>query len=317
MLNALLGFEYVHGTYPDPADATPGSTPGGYSLADWQAIMDDPDAVALAHPDLVNVQQTGDTKYITITPRVLPLVAPLHQIGLGVVADLVEPFLRVLIEQTGYDRSIPYGQQTPFRIIPFFNPIQLAVDLIAAIPQGINQAITNLQNGGPPVNIITDGTVASGSSMSAVTSFADPTQQLNSKTSSRHEQAVVEEDNPGVGQDIGDTNDELSQQNANLATPPTQPDPPVVKPDTNDPQDENGSKPGDVDKPGDVNKPGDVDKPGDVNKPGDVDKPGDVNKPGDDNKPGDVNKPGDDNKPGDVNKPGDDNKPSENQKAAA
>jgi hypothetical protein len=31
MVNALLGFWYVHGTYPDPTAASPDSTPGGYT----------------------------------------------------------------------------------------------------------------------------------------------------------------------------------------------------------------------------------------------------------------------------------------------
>jgi hypothetical protein len=58
----------------------------------------------------------------------------------------MEPALRDIIEQTGYDRSIPYGKPTTFRLIPIFNPITLAIDLIADIPEGIQQAM----NGGPP-----------------------------------------------------------------------------------------------------------------------------------------------------------------------
>jgi hypothetical protein len=73
-------------------------------------------------------------------------LVPLHNNGLGFVADLVEPALRVIIEETGYDRSIPYGQPTPFRLIPIFNPITLTTDLIADVPEGIQQAL----NGGPP-----------------------------------------------------------------------------------------------------------------------------------------------------------------------
>jgi hypothetical protein len=76
---------------------------------------------------------------------VLPLVAPLHQIGLTPLANLIEPALRVLVEETGYDRSIPYGQPTPFRLIPVFNPIKLAIDLVLAIPQGITNMINGLQ----------------------------------------------------------------------------------------------------------------------------------------------------------------------------
>lgn len=144
MLNALLGFEYVHGTYPDPTAASPNSTPGGFTQAEWQTIQNDPEAYALAHPDIVNVQTYGDTRYVTVTPKVLPLVSPLHSIGLTPLADLIEPALRVTIEETGYDRSIPYGQPTPFRLIPIFNPITLAADVGAAIPQGVTKALTGL-----------------------------------------------------------------------------------------------------------------------------------------------------------------------------
>ena len=55
----------------------------------------------------------------------MPLLVPLHSIGLGFVADLMEPALRDIVEETGYDRSIPYGQPTPFRLLPIFNPITL------------------------------------------------------------------------------------------------------------------------------------------------------------------------------------------------
>jgi hypothetical protein len=149
MVNALIGgpgFGINHGTYPNPEGTPPTGLVGGYAQAEWQAIMDNPEGYAAANPDVVNVQQYGDTTYITVAPRVLPLLVPLHMIGLGVVADLMEPALRDIIEQTGYDRSIPYGQPTPFRLIPIFNPIELAIDLIADIPEGIQQAL----NGGPP-----------------------------------------------------------------------------------------------------------------------------------------------------------------------
>lgn len=148
MLNAILGFEYVHGTYPYPTAATPDGTPGGYTTEQWQWLMDHPEL----YPELVDVQEYGDTEYITVTPTVLPLVAPLHGIGLKPLADLIEPALRVLIEQTGYNRDIPFGATTGFRLIPVFNPVTLAVDLIKAIPQGINQMLAGLR--GEPTWIV-------------------------------------------------------------------------------------------------------------------------------------------------------------------
>jgi hypothetical protein len=70
--NALLGgpgFGIVHGTYPNPEGIPPTGDIGGYTPEEWQAIMDDPEAVAAANPDQVNVQTYGDTKYVTVTPR--------------------------------------------------------------------------------------------------------------------------------------------------------------------------------------------------------------------------------------------------------
>ena len=53
--------------------------------------------------------------------------------------DVVEPFFRVLVE-LGYDRSIPPGEPTPARLIPRLDPAKVAVDLVDAIGEGINNA---------------------------------------------------------------------------------------------------------------------------------------------------------------------------------
>jgi hypothetical protein len=58
----------------------------------------------------------------------------------------------VVIEQTGYNRDLPDGQTTGFRLIPIFNPVTLAVDLIKAVPQGIDQMQRGLR--GEPTWIV-------------------------------------------------------------------------------------------------------------------------------------------------------------------
>ena len=174
LLNAFIGgpgFGIVHGTYPNPENVPPTGLVGGYTQPEWQAIMDDPQWFADNYPDLVTVQPRGagsDTTYITVTPKVLPLVVPLHSLGLGFVADLIEPALREIIEETGYDRSIPYGQPTPFRLFPVFDPIKLTLDVIAAIPQGIQQAL----NGGPPPLVGPNGPITDSSTVSSFESQA-------------------------------------------------------------------------------------------------------------------------------------------------
>ncbi len=200
LLNALIGgpgFGINHGTYPNPEGVPPAGLVGGYTQTEWQTIMDDPQWFADNYPDVVNVQTYGDTKYITVTPRVLPLVVPLHSLGLGFVADLIEPALRVFIEETGYDRSIPYGQPTPFRMGPVFDPIKLTLDLIAAIPQGIQQAL----NGGPPPLVGPNGPITDSSTVSSSDSqaLAGPTttgvDTLSKKSTPTSTLTVVKQDN--------------------------------------------------------------------------------------------------------------------------
>ena len=57
------------------------------------------------------VQQYGDTTYYLI-PSKLPLLEPLRWSGQVAVADALEPVLAPIVE-SGYDRTTPYGQQTP------------------------------------------------------------------------------------------------------------------------------------------------------------------------------------------------------------
>ncbi|OBG15072.1 hypothetical protein A5765_09525 [Mycolicibacterium celeriflavum] len=140
--NSLLGFYYDHGTYlAVNEDSDPGELPAGYSEEEWELITSHPEL----YPDLVNIQTYGDTTYYTVTPKVLPLVRPLHSLPfLGKpIADLIEPALRVIIEETGYNRDIPFGQPTEIGLIPLFNPITLFVKLIPAVFQGINNFLAN------------------------------------------------------------------------------------------------------------------------------------------------------------------------------
>lgn len=146
MLNALMGgpgFGIIHGTYPNPEGNPPTGLIGGYTQEEWDDMMANPEN----YPDLIDIQEPtdgSDTTYITVTPKILPLVQPLHTIGLKPIADLIEPALRVIIEETGYDRSLPYGTPTTFRLIPIFNPVTLAIDLVPAVQQGVEQFVADL-----------------------------------------------------------------------------------------------------------------------------------------------------------------------------
>lgn len=106
---------------------------------------------------LKNRQTFGDTTFITLpienlpilrTPRALAAKAGVYSF-VEPFLDLIEPTLTVLIE-TGYDRTIPYGQFTTARLFPITNPVKLAVDLVAAAGQGVAEAVQDVRSPTPP-----------------------------------------------------------------------------------------------------------------------------------------------------------------------
>lgn len=145
-LNAIAGFWYTHGTYLSPnANSSAGEIPDlEYTPAELNAALTDPK----------NQTVYGDTTYITIPTKTLPLVRPFLEFGgfthtsfiIQPLVDLVAPVLRVLID-TGYDRSLSPGVPAPFRLIPLINPITLTVDLINAAGEGVNAAISDITGG--------------------------------------------------------------------------------------------------------------------------------------------------------------------------
>lgn len=138
VLNAIAGFWYVHGTYLAPnADSDVGELPDGYTPAELAEQLADED----------NWDEHGDTRYITIPTKTLPIVRPFLEFagftGTGFIikpiVTLLTPVLEVLIE-AGYDRSLSYGVPAPFRLIPRINPFVLARDVVDAIGEGIHDA---------------------------------------------------------------------------------------------------------------------------------------------------------------------------------
>ncbi|MGX9672094.1 PE-PPE domain-containing protein [Mycobacterium sp. HM-7] len=145
-LNAIAGFWYTHGTYLAPnANSDAGEIPDlEYTPAELDAALKDP----------ANQTVYGDTTYITIPTKTLPLVRPFLEFGgfthtsfiIKPLVDLVAPVLRVLID-TGYDRSLSPGVPAPFRLIPLINPITLTQDLINAAGEGVKAAISDITGG--------------------------------------------------------------------------------------------------------------------------------------------------------------------------
>lgn len=142
-LNAVAGFWYTHGSYLAPDGRNPEELPNGLTPAEL--------AVAIADPANQQRAAGSDTTYVLIPTPNLPLLQPLREFGAftntefitNPLIDLIQPALRVLIE-TGYDRTLPYGQPASFRLVPRVNPITLTVDLVTAIGQGISDAARDI-----------------------------------------------------------------------------------------------------------------------------------------------------------------------------
>jgi len=144
LLNTLAGARIHSGST---------TTLNGYTEAELTAAINDP----------ANRQIYGDTIYITIPAKTLPLVDLLRAFGAGTglsdlttpLADLIEPTLRSLVE-LGYDRTA-YGHAQPFGPVPADKQLQLDALTTAAASAGLDAVISALKQGslGPssgPVN---------------------------------------------------------------------------------------------------------------------------------------------------------------------
>ena len=158
-LNALAGFQYVHGYYLVPNGNGPtDQLPWGYTADEIEALIEDP-----------NNPTKGDTTYVTIPAKSLPILQPFIDFGnatgtsaiVNPILELVQPALKVLID-TGYDRTANPGDPMIFRLIPRINPIKLVVDLVAAVGQGIKDAF----DGVPIVPTVTPAPTSSSTTTS-------------------------------------------------------------------------------------------------------------------------------------------------------
>lgn len=147
LANALAGFQYVHGTYLDPRGDDPATaTPYGYTPEQVQAAIENAKANCSAETHCQKVEGS-DTYYVTLPAKTLPIMQPLLDLGAATgtsavvvpLVDLVSPLAQTLIE-TGYTRT-DYSTPTPFQLLPRFNPVTLASDLINDIPEGVRAAL--------------------------------------------------------------------------------------------------------------------------------------------------------------------------------
>jgi hypothetical protein len=127
-LNAYAGILFNHTAY---ANLTPQQISGATDLGTY-----------------------GETTYYVIPSPNLPLLDPLRWIPFGnPLADLVQPDLTVLVD-LGYGSTTqgyspgPPNVPTPFGLYPTnVGPLNIATALIHGVPEGINNAIFDLQTG--------------------------------------------------------------------------------------------------------------------------------------------------------------------------
>ncbi|MFI5510440.1 PE-PPE domain-containing protein [Mycobacterium sp. NPDC051804] len=109
--NAVLGYYYFHGDLQD----------GKFQDAKYQG-------------------STGDTDYYIVPAKRLPILMPFESFVPSPILTLLEAPLKAAIE-AGYARDVDPGVATKVGLLPFRDPVQAVVNIIKAIPVGIDDAI--------------------------------------------------------------------------------------------------------------------------------------------------------------------------------
>ncbi len=121
-LNAFMGLTYQHGSYPFTADDV---------------------AKAIQLP--TSPGYTGNTQYYMFLAQNLPLLEPLRNFPVAgnVVADLIQPDLRVLVDM-GYGSGNYADIPTPASLFHLINPVTVGVDLARGAVQGTQAALVDI-----------------------------------------------------------------------------------------------------------------------------------------------------------------------------
>ena len=131
-LNDLLGVIYVHTSYGE-VRARP------VSGLDTVERSPSPTNTSSGLHEIVK-QSAGDATFYLIPTTELPLLDPLLDLGVPQsVLNIVQPALQVIVE-AGYDRSIPFGDPTPFELIPSIDPATFTLEFANGVVQGADNA---------------------------------------------------------------------------------------------------------------------------------------------------------------------------------
>jgi len=143
MLNALFAFESVHGYYLDPTSNSPNdSLPYGYDNGTLATATGNAPHRVSDDATFVLIPQQG------ALPLYQPIVGLGKQLGLSALVNplvaLVNPVTKLLVD-LGYDRVTDPGIARTLSILPFnpfaINPVDFSVKFVAAIVQGIKDAL--------------------------------------------------------------------------------------------------------------------------------------------------------------------------------
>jgi hypothetical protein len=187
MLNALAAFQYVHGYYlvPNSNDPAPaGKLPYGYDTTSLDA------SIQAAPKRIYN-----DATFVLIPQKgPLPIFQPFIDLGKATgTSGLIDPLVALLNPVTkllvdlGYDRITNPGIARNLSILPFnpftLNPIEFAVKFVAAIFQGIRDAINVIVNpASTAVAPTIDSTLVARSSVQRTSTDTDTDTDPNGKT---------------------------------------------------------------------------------------------------------------------------------------
>jgi hypothetical protein len=203
--NAALGFFYAHLTYADPS-ATGAAFPwGSHSEASFEELL--ASSTVQKYPgkgqDPNGNPEDWDNTYVLIPSKHLPLLQPIRDLAAATRTSaiieplmlLIEPTLKVLID-TGYDRTIPMGKNTPARLIPLINPFKLTADLAKAVGQGIHDAL-GIKSAVPAAPTVTP-------SAESATPLRD-SQTVADKRLDKPAQEPAEDETPTVAEESSDS----------------------------------------------------------------------------------------------------------------
>lgn len=100
-------------------------------------------------PDILNpnadisVSVEGQTTYVTVFPQHLPLLRPLYDGGLGAIADVIEPLIKVWVD-AGYDNNDPAANMGVHEQAKLFMPLQNILVALEKSPSAIAEGISTI-----------------------------------------------------------------------------------------------------------------------------------------------------------------------------